>query len=120
MDKGNASFIWDGKGNDGTQWPEGTYTMTATCKDSAGKDVAIPTEVLGVVDSVDLTASPAAAFDRRQELHDRPDQAGDPPDDNFAAKPPSPARLTLLLIRNRAARHPPDGGRYGISKEILY
>ena len=30
MDKGNASFIWDGKGNDGVQWPEGTYKMTAT------------------------------------------------------------------------------------------
>jgi flagellar basal-body rod modification protein FlgD len=59
MDKGNASFMWDGKGNDGTQWPEGTYKLTATYKDSAGKDVAIPTEIVGVVDSVDLTASPA-------------------------------------------------------------
>ena len=34
-----ASFIWDGKGNDGTQWPAGAYKMTATGKDSAGKDV---------------------------------------------------------------------------------
>jgi flagellar basal-body rod modification protein FlgD len=59
MDKGNSSFVWDGVGTDGTQWPEGTYTMTATYKDSTGKDVAIPTEVQGVVDSVDLTASPA-------------------------------------------------------------
>ena len=58
MDKGNSSFIWDGKGNDGTQWPAGTYKMTATYKDSAGADVAIPTEIQGVVDSVDLTASP--------------------------------------------------------------
>jgi flagellar basal-body rod modification protein FlgD len=58
MDKGNASFIWDGKGNDGTQWPAGTYKMTATYKDSSGKDVAIPTEIQGTVDSVDLTASP--------------------------------------------------------------
>lgn len=58
VDKGQASFIWDGKGNDGTQWPAGTYKMTATYKDSAGKDVAIPTEIVGVVDSVDLTATP--------------------------------------------------------------
>ena len=56
--KGNSSFGWDGKGNDGTQWPKGAYTMTAVGKDSSGKDVAISTEVLGVVDSVDLTASP--------------------------------------------------------------
>jgi flagellar basal-body rod modification protein FlgD len=56
--QGNASFVWDGKGNDGTQWPPGTYTLTASGKDSSGKSVAISTEVQGVVDSVDLTASP--------------------------------------------------------------
>jgi flagellar basal-body rod modification protein FlgD len=55
---GNASFVWDGKGTDGTQWPAGTYKLTATGKDSSGKDAAISTEVQGVVDSVDLTASP--------------------------------------------------------------
>jgi flagellar basal-body rod modification protein FlgD len=58
LSQGNASFGWDGKGNDGTQWPKGIYTLTVTGKDSSGKDVAISTEVLGVVDSVDLTASP--------------------------------------------------------------
>lgn len=56
---GNASFMWDGKGNDGTEWPAGDYKMTVTAKDASGNDVAISTEVQGVVDSVDLTASPA-------------------------------------------------------------
>jgi flagellar basal-body rod modification protein FlgD len=56
---GNASFVWDGKGNDGSQWPAGDYKMTVAGKDSTGKDVAITTEVQGKVDSVDLTASPA-------------------------------------------------------------
>lgn len=58
LSQGNASFVWDGKGNDGTQWPPGTYTLTATGKDSSGSDVAISTEIQGMVDSVDLTASP--------------------------------------------------------------
>jgi flagellar basal-body rod modification protein FlgD len=58
VQQGNATFAWDGKGNDGTQWPAGNYTLTATGKDSAGKSVAISSEILGVVDSVDLTASP--------------------------------------------------------------
>ncbi|WP_050627313.1 flagellar hook assembly protein FlgD [Bradyrhizobium viridifuturi] len=58
LKQGNASFVWDGKGNDGTQWPAGTYTLTATGKDSKGNDLAISTEIQGVVDSVDLTASP--------------------------------------------------------------
>jgi flagellar basal-body rod modification protein FlgD len=58
LSQGNASFVWDGKGNDGTQWPKGSYTLTATGKDSGGNNIAISTEVQGVVDSVDLTASP--------------------------------------------------------------
>jgi flagellar basal-body rod modification protein FlgD len=58
LNQGNASFVWDGKGNDGTQWPTGSYKLTATGKDSNGKDVAIATEIQGIVDSVDLTASP--------------------------------------------------------------
>ena len=58
LKQGNSSFVWDGKGNDGVQWPAGTYTLTATGKDSSGNNVAISTEVQGIVDSVDLTASP--------------------------------------------------------------
>ncbi|WP_291850007.1 flagellar hook capping FlgD N-terminal domain-containing protein [Bradyrhizobium sp.] len=58
LQQGNSSFVWDGRGNDGVQWPAGTYTLSATGKDSAGNNVAISTEVQGVVDSVDLTSSP--------------------------------------------------------------
>jgi len=58
MKKGDGSFLWDGKGNDGAQWPKGNYKMTIVGKDSNGANVAISTEVQGVVDSVDLTASP--------------------------------------------------------------
>ena len=58
LKQGGSSFVWDGKGNDGVQWPAGTYTLTATGKDASGNSVAISTEVQGVVDSVDLSASP--------------------------------------------------------------
>jgi flagellar basal-body rod modification protein FlgD len=58
LKEGNSSFVWDGKGNEGAQWPAGTYTLTATGKDSSGNNVAISTEVQGIVDSVDLSASP--------------------------------------------------------------
>jgi flagellar basal-body rod modification protein FlgD len=54
----NQPFTWNAKGNDGTTWPDGNYTITATAKDSSGKSVAIKTEVEGVVSSVDLTQSP--------------------------------------------------------------
>src|SRR5882757_4277851 len=41
----NQAFAWDGKGNDGTQWPDGKYTMTATALDAS-------------VNPVDLTQQP--------------------------------------------------------------
>ena len=54
----NQPFSWNGQGNDGTQWPDGLYTMTATAADSSGNPVAISTQVGGTVSSVDLTQTP--------------------------------------------------------------
>ena len=54
----NQTFTWDGRGNDGTKWPDGNYTLTATGKDASGQSVAVSTEIQGVVDSADLSQSP--------------------------------------------------------------
>src|SRR6266436_7684878 len=54
----NQPFTWNGQGSDGTQWPDGLYTMTATAADSSGNPVAISTQVGGTVSSVDLTQMP--------------------------------------------------------------
>src|SRR3954465_5369388 len=54
----NQAFAWDGKGNDGTQWPDGKYTLTATALDASGAPVAVSTQIQGVVNSVDLTQQP--------------------------------------------------------------
>ena len=54
----NQPFTWNGQGNDGTQWPDGQYTLTATATDSSGNSVGVTTQVQGVVSSVDLTQTP--------------------------------------------------------------
>jgi len=54
----NQPFAWNCQGNDGTQWPDGLYTLTATAADSSGNPVAISTQVGGTVSSVDLTQTP--------------------------------------------------------------
>jgi flagellar basal-body rod modification protein FlgD len=51
-------FTWNGQGNDGTQWPDGKYTISATGTDISGNSVGIAAQVEGTVDSVDLTQSP--------------------------------------------------------------
>ena len=58
VNPGNQSFSWDGKGNDGKQWPDGNYTLSATAVDANKQSVAISTEVTATVDSVDLTQDP--------------------------------------------------------------
>lgn len=55
LQTGPQNFEWDGKGNNGVQWPPGAYTISITSKDANGQAVAISTEVQGTVDSVDLT-----------------------------------------------------------------
>jgi flagellar basal-body rod modification protein FlgD len=51
-------FTWNGQGNDGTQWPDGKYTITATGTDGSNNNVGIAAQVQGTVSSVDLTQSP--------------------------------------------------------------
>ena len=54
----DQAFSWNGLGNDGTQWPDGQYTLTATAVDASGNPVAVSPQIPGQVNSVDLTQSP--------------------------------------------------------------
>lgn len=58
VNPGAQAFTWDGKGTNGTQWPDGNYTMTVTAVDANNQSTAISTEVQATVDSVDLTQTP--------------------------------------------------------------
>jgi len=58
VNPGTQTFTWNGLGNDGRAWPDGTYTLTATAVDTSNQSVAISTEVQATVDSVDLTQDP--------------------------------------------------------------
>src|SRR5262252_5395732 len=67
MDTGLQSFAWDGRDNTGTLWPDGKYTISVTGKDASGQTVSVPTEVEGLVDSVDLTQTPPVLSMRGQD-----------------------------------------------------
>jgi flagellar basal-body rod modification protein FlgD len=58
MDTGLQTFSWDGRDASGTLWPDGDYTISVTGTDASGQTVAVPTEVEGIVDSVDVTKTP--------------------------------------------------------------
>jgi flagellar basal-body rod modification protein FlgD len=58
VNAGNQTFTWNGIGNDGTQWPAGNYTLTATAVTASGQSTPISAQVEGTVSSVDLTQTP--------------------------------------------------------------
>ena len=87
VEPGTQVFTWDGKGNDGSQWPAGDYTISVVAKDASGQSVAISTEVQGVVEGADLTKSPPLLqmgglnFTIDQIKRILPPQTTPPPDD---------------------------------------
>jgi flagellar basal-body rod modification protein FlgD len=75
VNPGTQTFTWNGRGNDGRIWPDGSYTLTATAVDANKQSVAISTEGAGDRGFRRPDAGSAAAVDQRPELHAGQDQA---------------------------------------------
>ena len=60
VNSGSQTYVWNGIGNDGTVWPAGNYTLTATAISASGQSTPITTQVEGQVTAVDLTQTPPA------------------------------------------------------------
>jgi len=60
INSGSQNFTWNGVGNDGTTWPAGNYTLTATAVNASGASTPVTMQVEGQVSSVDLTQTPPA------------------------------------------------------------
>jgi len=58
LNAGAQSFTWNGKGNNGQTWPDGTYTLTVTATGANGQAVNVSTQVQGTVSAVNTNANP--------------------------------------------------------------
>lgn len=58
LNAGQNTYSWNGRDASGRLLPDGDYTISATGKAANGQLVAIPSEIEGVVDGVDLTQDP--------------------------------------------------------------
>ena len=58
LNPGGQAFTWNGLGTNGAQYPDGTYTLTATAADANNQNVPVAAEIQGTVDSVDMTQNP--------------------------------------------------------------
>lgn len=54
---GAQTVLWDGTTSTGGKAPDGDYTITVDAKDLSGTAVTAKTEIIGVVDGVDMTGS---------------------------------------------------------------
>ena len=57
LESGETSFVWDGKGTDGTTLPDGPYAIAIAATDSAGGTVSVTSQMSGRVDGVDLSGN---------------------------------------------------------------
>jgi len=58
VNSGSQAYTWNGVGNDGTTWPAGNYTLSATAVTASGQSAPVTTQVEGKVTSVDLSQTP--------------------------------------------------------------
>jgi flagellar basal-body rod modification protein FlgD len=58
LNAGTQTFTWNGQGNNGQTWPDGTYTLAITATGANGQAVSVSSQVQGVVSGVNLTSTP--------------------------------------------------------------
>jgi flagellar basal-body rod modification protein FlgD len=60
LNAGSNTFAWNGQGNNGTQWPDGAYTVSVSATNANGQSVSVTTQASGVVSSVNVSQTPPA------------------------------------------------------------
>ena len=55
---GTQTFTWNGKGTNGTTWPDGNYTLAITATGANGSPVTVTTQVTGTVTAVNVSQNP--------------------------------------------------------------
>jgi flagellar basal-body rod modification protein FlgD len=58
LNAGSNSFGWNGQGNNGTQWPDGAYTLSISATNANGQSVPVTTQASGVVSAVNTSTTP--------------------------------------------------------------
>jgi flagellar basal-body rod modification protein FlgD len=58
LNAGAQNFSWNGQGNNGQTWPDGTYKLTVSATGANGQPVTVSTQVQGTVSGVSLNSNP--------------------------------------------------------------
>ncbi len=58
LNSGTNTYTWNGVGNNGQTWPDGTYTISVTATNASGQAVTVSTQQQGTVTGVNLSTNP--------------------------------------------------------------
>jgi flagellar basal-body rod modification protein FlgD len=58
VNAGSQTFTWNGQGNNGVTWPDGTYNISINATNASGQAVAISTQVQGTVSGINISQNP--------------------------------------------------------------
>jgi flagellar basal-body rod modification protein FlgD len=58
LNAGTQTYTWNGQGNNGQTWPDGTYTIAITATGANAQTVNVSTQVQGTVSGVNLAQNP--------------------------------------------------------------
>jgi flagellar basal-body rod modification protein FlgD len=58
LNAGTQSYTWNGQGNNGQTWPDGTYTLSISATGANGQAAPVSTQVQGIVSGVNLSSTP--------------------------------------------------------------
>jgi flagellar basal-body rod modification protein FlgD len=58
LNSGTQSYSWNGVGNNGQTWPDGTYTIAISATGASGQSVSVSTQMQGTVSGVNLSSNP--------------------------------------------------------------
>ena len=58
LSAGTQTYSWNGVGNNGQTWPDGTYTISVSATSASGQAVTVSTQTQGTVSGVNLSTNP--------------------------------------------------------------
>ena len=76
LSAGNQSYNWNGQGNNGVTWPDGSYTIAVTGTGAGGQAITVTSQVQGTVSAVNMSQNSADDYRQRTKLSDQLDPIG--------------------------------------------
>jgi flagellar basal-body rod modification protein FlgD len=58
LSSGTQTYTWNGVGNNGVTWPDGTYNLAVTAQSATGSAVTVTSQTSGTVTAVNVSQNP--------------------------------------------------------------